>query len=372
MNTSNIREYIDELYKKRLFSSYPRIMKEALLSAGVIVYGGGGWGQVILSEIMSHGVRPAWIIDANPNVIGKTIAGVKVQSPSSLNETQGKFVMLCSTHIKEMVNMCKKHNVTKWITPSAIRDWCPIPGEFGICSDGERFLDELTASYGLMADEKSRDVFRAFVRWHHIYDNDFTSLYDANLYFPADLRDRIDYSFFIDVGAYTGDTLNDWIKMFKPGKKKCCYFAFEPHPVSYEALKKNISMMPDTVQHNIEAVNIALGDKEGFIALGGLGAGSFVHDSDEGIQCKRIDDYFVSSCPTIIKADVEGNEMELLNGAKETIRRSRPALAISIYHHYSDIWRIPLWIHGLRLDYDIFLRHHQERFTDTVCYAIPR
>ena len=81
---------------------------------------------------------------------------------------------------------------------------------------------------------------------------------------------------------------------------------------------------------------------------------------------------FASACPTIIKADIEGVEMDMLCGAERTIRRCRPALAISVYHKYSDLWAIPLWIHRLDCDYDIYLRHHPNVFTDTVCYAIPK
>lgn len=45
---------------------------------------------------------------------------------------------------------------------------------------------------------------------------------------------------------------------------------------------------------------------------------------------------------TFIKMDVESSELESLKGAKETIKRDRPKLAICIYHKPEDMLTLPL------------------------------
>jgi hypothetical protein len=69
--------------------------------------------------------------------------------------------------------------------------------------------------------------------------------------------------------------------------------------------------------------------------------------------------------------DIEGAELEALKGARETIEKYHPGLAISVYHKPEDIWVIPQWINEIG-GYDFYLRPHAHSTFDTVCYAIPR
>lgn len=72
----------------------------------------------------------------------------------------------------------------------------------------------------------------------------------------------------------------------------------------------------------------------------------------------------------MIKMDVEGAELESLKGARETILRNRPKLAICIYHKPEDMTEIPLYIKSLVPEYKFFVRHHSNYFAETVLYAI--
>jgi hypothetical protein len=70
--------------------------------------------------------------------------------------------------------------------------------------------------------------------------------------------------------------------------------------------------------------------------------------------------------------DLEGWELNALRGASRHIREDHPKLAISVYHHPSDFWRIPEYVLGLRGAYDVHLRHYSEGWSETVMYFIPR
>lgn len=73
---------------------------------------------------------------------------------------------------------------------------------------------------------------------------------------------------------------------------------------------------------------------------------------------------------TFIKMDVEGAELEALKGARKTIMKHHPRLAISIYHKPEDIWEIPAYILSLSEDYRFYIRHYQFSKNETILYAV--
>ena len=74
--------------------------------------------------------------------------------------------------------------------------------------------------------------------------------------------------------------------------------------------------------------------------------------------------------PTFIKVDVEGYEEKLLNGACRIIEKSKPIIAVAIYHKYDDLWKIPLKINAFLPKHKLFLRSYMN-VNETVLYAIP-
>lgn len=73
---------------------------------------------------------------------------------------------------------------------------------------------------------------------------------------------------------------------------------------------------------------------------------------------------------TFIKMDVEGSELESLKGARQTILRDKPKLAICIYHKPEDMYTIPLYIKKLVPEYKLYIRHHATTSGETVLYAV--
>lgn len=71
----------------------------------------------------------------------------------------------------------------------------------------------------------------------------------------------------------------------------------------------------------------------------------------------------------LVKLDVEGAELQALEGARATIDRWRPSLAVSIYHRLEDLVDLPLWVARLGLGYELRLGHHTPWLAETVLYA---
>jgi hypothetical protein len=71
-----------------------------------------------------------------------------------------------------------------------------------------------------------------------------------------------------------------------------------------------------------------------------------------------------------IKLDIEGAEQDAIDGAKETIRKYKPILAICIYHKAQDWYKIPKKVLEIQSDYKVYIRHYMEGIYETVMYFI--
>lgn len=72
----------------------------------------------------------------------------------------------------------------------------------------------------------------------------------------------------------------------------------------------------------------------------------------------------------LIKLDVEGSEMNVLNGAKESILKHRPKMAISLYHRKEHLLEIPEFLLSLHNDYTFSISVNNPTFVDMVLYAV--
>ena len=83
-------------------------------------------------------------------------------------------------------------------------------------------------------------------------------------------------------------------------------------------------------------------------------------------------DSIVKEPGTFIKMDVEGAELEALKGAKNTILKYTPKLAISVYHLKEDLITIPQYILSVNEKYELYLRHYESFSSELILYAKPK
>jgi trehalose-6-phosphate synthase len=90
------------------------------------------------------------------------------------------------------------------------------------------------------------------------------------------------------------------------------------------------------------------------------------------VKTVSIDDFVKKNNIAVdfIKMDIEGSEIAALKGAKETIKKYKPKLAICIYHKLTDFYYIPKFIQSLNKHYKFYLEHHSKYLIETVLYCI--
>ncbi len=182
---------------------------------------------------------------------------------------------------------------------------------------------------------------------------------------PEEIIKKLQGKDFIDVGAYIGDSalvLNN----FYPRK----LYAFEPIPENFQNLLKTINL---NQLKNIVPIQKGLGDNNARLKLVKKDIISFIDESgSEEVEIIKLDDFVKeNSIQTgLIKLDVEGYELEVLKGAKETIKKFKPLLIVSVYHTGKDFFEIPLLLKKLGYDkFRFFDFNHEFPANDKVLMA---
>jgi FkbM family methyltransferase len=219
-----------------------------------------------------------------------------------------------------------------------------------------------------LSDSKSLDVFNA--RMALIYERNFIDLErlrEGHQYFPDEIISLQANEVFVDCGAYDGGTVIDFVSR---AKDYGYIYSFEPDPLLYELTKATMA------SHKVERwdiYNLGAYSCEGelrFLSVGS-GAGNLNESGNIKVGVASLDSLLFNKHdrPTFIKMDIEGAELEALNGAIKIIDRDHPKLAICVYHKHNDLWDIPYWIKTNFPDYKIYLRQHSN-MNETVCYAV--
>lgn len=162
----------------------------------------------------------------------------------------------------------------------------------------------------------------------------------------------------VDVGAYTGDSIAQYVKVYGSGYKKI--YAYEVSPDSCEAMQANIDKMS---LHDVVIRNKGAGSQRGelFLSRSASDASANQLSADESAG-QRIEvvplDEDIPEPVTFLKMDIEGAEWDTLLGCERIISQEQPKLAICVYHGYDDLWRIPALIESMNPNYEMHLRHY--------------
>lgn len=235
----------------------------------------------------------------------------------------------------------------------------------------------------LLSDQKSIDLlekiklFRKNLTPQFYIDPDH-----EKQYFPRDidLFLNIDKVRFIDGGAYTGDTLATAISEFKKINKDVEYIAsFEPDVGNIDNLIQEIKkQQKNNSKTNFIVYPCALWSSNEILQFScdNNASSSVVNESGNeqniiSIMGVSIDKTLIASAPNFIKMDIEGAEKEAILGAKETIDRYKPVLAICLYHKPQDLWELPLLIQEIYPNYKMYLRVYAHMGIETVLYCVP-
>ncbi len=154
----------------------------------------------------------------------------------------------------------------------------------------------------------------------------------------------------LDVGGHLG-TFTRFALDHGAGK----VVVLEPDERNIECFRRTFA--DDLRQGTVELVEAAAWHEEGVLRFGGAGATARVSDGGAvEVRAVTIDGLVEElGLPSIdfIKMDIEGAEVDALRGARQTLARFGPEMALSTYHHPSHPREIPELVLAARSEYRV-------------------
>lgn len=227
----------------------------------------------------------------------------------------------------------------------------------------------------MLSDETSRKVFNHLVLYRLLPLPLFTNdAYDPTSphYYNNEILKTSENEVFLDVGASVGDTILSYIN--NAGKYSKIY-AYELSNQRMEECRSNLKGYENIIFRQVGVgkengeLNFKEYVKDGFLQSDNSDLNLAIKSNTQMPIVKLDDD--VDDNVTFIKMDIEGMELDALEGATEILKNNKPKLAISIYHYDTDFWEIPLLIYNINPQYRFYIRHYSKiNNLETVLYAV--
>jgi FkbM family methyltransferase len=206
----------------------------------------------------------------------------------------------------------------------------------------------------------------------HIEESVFFYFHGLSL-LPDDIVKYIKDQDFIDAGAFIGDSA---LALTEYQYKKI--YSLEISQKSIEKYKSNMTRgNVDKNKFEIINVNLISNDNEAPAVIKDTGSSglSILRKSgkydDITVEQKSldfiIDKYKIT--PRFIKADIEGNGLEFVKGAVNTLTKFRPVLSIAIYHNPYEFFEVKPLLENILNDYKFIIRKLTTGIKNNLCHS---
>jgi FkbM family methyltransferase len=367
MTTAELLSESQEGVRRREESELGRMLAQT--SGEVVLFGAGSLGRKTAAALRSHGIEPVAFADNDTKIQGSSVDGLRVIAPQQAAERWAKRALfVVSTflpgsgvqhRVRELVELGCTH-----VTSFLVVGWrhSGILPHFGADLPSRLLAHkgELARSAALWDDEASRETFRQQLAWRLRAAFDEVGCPAPNQYFPTDLICQNPQECFVDGGAYDGDTLRKAPWPF--GR----IIAVEPDPA-------NASRLRAMRGAHLLLHEVLLGSATGSSRFAGIGTMASARSDDGALEVpvETLDRLLQGEEPTFIKLDVEGDELRALQGAAGVLQRTRPIVAVCVYHRPADLWELPLFLRESLPHHRLYLRAHECDGFELVAYAVP-
>lgn len=337
----------------------------------LVLYGTGNAAEKIIKELDIRGIRVSGIFASDGFVRDRSFAGFKVISYAEAKDEFGEMtVLLCfGSHRPEVIaNIKRIASEQDFYAP----DLPVAGGELFSSAYYEAHREELANVRDLLADDKSRQVLDSVIEyklggrigpllWCQTAEEENWRLFTGAREPHVALSASDSSLSFLDLGAYTGDTVEMFLRVSEG--RYSGIIALEPEARNFRKLGETAARLfgsdsEGRLPENIRLVNAAAGDSCCTVEFThGVGRGGAEgKGKTRPVQQLTVDSILAGDPIDIIKMDIEGQEAAAIRGAEKTIWSCKPKMLISAYHRSEDLFAIPKQVLKIRPDYTIYLR----------------
>ena len=331
----------------------------------LVIWGAGNTAVLCQEAFRRHSIAPLCYIDGNEAKQKDPFYGHKVLSPEYLDAVDDPIVMICSGNVG-FTNEIRSELERKGLKNFTVDEYF-----FG------NNADRIIVAADMLDDKRSAEVFCGMILNRLNNRLPSADIIDGDQYFVLPQFRKIPAGdVFVNIGAYKGEEVEKYLG-YCGGRDFGKIISFEPDGDNYSEMLSLINTLNGKYgieEGKIQCVMAALGDMtttSSFRSGHGTNSsiGGTVGGGPSSIDIYSLDDFMPNERADFLKADIESFEMKMLSGARRTIVNNSPRIAVSIYHSPADLFEIIEYLSSLDLGYKFSVRHHSDRFADTVLYA---
>lgn len=317
----------------------------------IILYGMGNGADKVLDEFNKRDIKCCGVMASDDFVRYQNFRGYTVQKMSDFEEQYDDFIVaLCfASSLPDVMSHIRYVSTRHTLLVPSV----PVYGD-EVVDDNflHKYKYEIERAYSKLSDDKSRAVFENALKFLYTGKLEYLDLIDSDKdEVFNDILNLGDDESYLDLGAYRGDTVDEFLHYTKSYSK---IVAVEPNAKNYAKLCDHCKSLSDFI-----ALNVGISDKRGtmFVSKDG-GRQSVLSDNGIKIKTTSVDEIVeVHDDFTYIKADIEGMEHLMLQGAINTLR-IKPKLNIAAYHTNCDFFTLINKLSEINSDYKFHLRKH--------------
>lgn len=330
-----------------------------------VIYGGGLYGRLTIRYLKKYGIDVEYIIDADVTKCGSYVENIKIislyEAKALLKDCAENYIVLIS--LSGSIYGQYHEDIERFLNGIGVKGyyfdeiWRRVRAS-NYVENPVQYAEDFLAVFDCLADIESKDTLMEFIRcflkndsWilpEHMCTDKY---WGCNLEGRDELYTHLEREVWLNCGSCIGDTIFNYL-----GKGYCFekIYAVEGDDNNFLKLKKNLELL-GKVSDNIEVFHQYIGEKEDYF---------------------NIKTFFDNRKITLINADIEGAEMDVLVAARDIIIRQKPVIAFCVYHHFVDVIRFVHYLREIQTDYHFYLRKYvsgvYNRFrNEIVLYAVP-
>lgn len=362
-----------------IYENISRIIKS---DKPIGIYGNGVYAKYIVNNLKK------WSIDVDFFVVDdeyyKESAEPNVIKLSCLGKYSNSFLIIgFETLIGKEAFLRSKISKALYFAPGIeILDFehCYIDHDF---ISYKYILDNISAfqaTYDQLSDDLSKRVMAEYLNTCisgrsellGILNQDHIHDYDYDLLFSDPGNNKL----VLECGAFDGKTAIELDDYLAAADLDMTILALEPDSHNFKTLCDKVAKKP-----KIKPLPFGAASKDGVLLFDQqCGSGStIVREAVPGknsiqIPVKSVDSIMEEyGSVNSVLMDIEGSELDVLNGALNTIEKNKPRFAVRVYHKNDDLITIPQFFLDLKTKkYDLYLRNSQNTrgYLDLTLYAI--